>query len=125
MTSETKEQVARDILTRVHRYAFSYTEAGAINVILDVLRNLTPENLAALTPQAAQSPWGADREAVARVIDPEAWRSIDMERRDFPADPPERWADHPFVRPSLVKADAILALPAPPGEAVERRNGRG
>jgi hypothetical protein len=54
---------------------------------------------------------GALREAVARIIDPDAWRSYDKHER--------LWK----VEPSLAKADAILALtppaPALPAELVE------
>jgi len=49
------------------------------------------------------------REAVARIIDPDAWLVLDIERKRFPADPPERFLTLPRVAKSLFKADQIIS----------------
>jgi hypothetical protein len=46
----------------------------------------------------ARTPGGLDREAVARIVDPEAWANWDVYRADW------------TIRPSIAKADVILAL---------------
>lgn len=61
--------------------------------------------------------WKPDREAVARIIDPRSWSNFDYwgarpERGIMSADQLQR-----MVAPSLAKADAILALSPPAGEA--------
>lgn len=46
------------------------------------------------------------REQIARIIDPEAWSLFD--------EVPNKIGAQKYVEPSLAKADAIIALPAPP-----------
>lgn len=64
--------------------------------------------IAAAPPKEAE-PWRPDMEAVARMIDPQAWALIDHWRAK-----PERLdlisRIHREAQPSLAKADAILAL---------------
>ena len=48
------------------------------------------------------------RERLARIIDPEAWRRLDFERTQFPADPSARFLESAYIAGSLAKADAIL-----------------
>lgn len=68
------------------------------------------ETLAALRTQAPDS-WRPDREAVARVIDPFAWRKIDRARKNYTEQvTDEQRREWSKDAPSLTKADAILAL---------------
>lgn len=60
-------------------------------------------------------PGEARREQIARIIDPDAWLSIDYWRKNRPDSAPRQRG---IAAPSLTKADAILALfdqPAPKG----------
>jgi hypothetical protein len=47
---------------------------------------------------------------IARRIDPDAWADLDRERKNYPADPLERFFEHPKIETSLKKTDDIIAM---------------
>lgn len=49
-------------------------------------------------------------EQIARIIEPKAWAYLDSKRKEFPADPIERFYDLPEVEASLSKAGQIMEL---------------
>jgi hypothetical protein len=50
------------------------------------------------------------RYQIARRIDPAAWADLDRERKNYPADPLERFLEYPKIETSLKKTDDIIAM---------------
>ena len=66
--------------------------------------------------RAEASPKTMEREAVARIIDPDGWATFDRQRAtltNMGRDPETELGPWMYVKRSLAKADAILALSAP------------
>lgn len=93
--------------------------SGAVSRELRHDRAALETVIAALSrPQQALQ---VDREAVARIVDPKAWESLDRERahptKNHKNKEPWSWLRYYELgcEPSLAKADAILALFYPLG----------